>query len=151
MHMSKFQYAEILNVTVGSGAYMCVKAYGTVASTYTLKAVYTRCPADFTEDGEQMICSSAVTAPDSEKRYTSCSSEGLCNCKAPYAKPLPEVYEGMLLTYLLCGVACINVLNQFTVCCTGFAIVFLVQEPAFACLTSLMKPHPLQQRAVAPQ
>ena len=93
---------------------MCVKAYGTVVSTYSLKAVYTLCPADFTEDGEQMICSSPVTAPDSEKRYTSCSSEGLCNCKAPYAKPLPEVYEGIVLFYLLCRVEtpCINVLTQ---------------------------------------
>lgn len=115
---------------------MCVKAYGTVASTYSLKAVYTRCPADFAEDGEQMICSSPVTAPDSEKRYTSCSSEGLCNCKAPYAKPLPEVYEGMLLSYLLYSAEtpCFNVLAECTVCCTGYASAFLLSRGASICL-----------------
>lgn len=88
---------------------MCVKAYGIVASTYTLKAVYTTCPADFTQDGKQTICSSPVDAPDSEKRYTSCSSDGLCNCKDPYAKPLPEVYDGTALSCLLltaCKLTC---------------------------------------------
>ena len=43
-----------------------------------------------------MVCSSLVDAPESEKRYTGCTADGVCNCKAPYQKPLPEVYDGKL-------------------------------------------------------
>lgn len=79
----------------GSGAYLCVKGYGRTAFTYSLRAVYSQCPSDFTHDGKQMMCSSVVDAPESEKRYTGCSADGVCECKAPYQKPLPEVYDGM--------------------------------------------------------
>lgn len=78
----------------GSGAYLCVKGYGSTASTYALRADYTRCPSDFTDDGQEMMCSSLVSAPESGKRYTGCSADGMCTCKPPYQKPLPEVYEG---------------------------------------------------------
>ena len=71
-----------------------MKGYGQTASTYALRAVYTQCPSDFTKDGQQMMCSSEVGAPESEKRYTGCSAEGVCECKAPYQKPLPQVYDG---------------------------------------------------------
>lgn len=81
----------------GPGAYLCVKGYGRTASTYALRAVYTQCPSDFTSGGKQMICSSVVDAPESEKRYTGCSAEGVCECKAPYQKPLPQVYDGKYL------------------------------------------------------
>lgn len=84
----------------GPGAYLCVKGYGAAASTYALRAVYTHCPSDFTDDGKQMMCSSLVDAPESEKRYTGCSAEGVCDCKAPYQKPLPEVYDGKYLNHL---------------------------------------------------
>lgn len=78
-----------------TGVYLCVKAYGSVASTFALRAFYSQCPSDFTEDGKQMVCSSLVDAPESEKRYTGCTADGVCNCKAPYQKPLPEVYDGL--------------------------------------------------------
>lgn len=79
-----------------SGAYLCVKVYGSTASTYALRASYTKCPSDFTEDGREMMCSSLIDASESEKRYTGCSADGMCSCKPPYQKPLPEVYEGKL-------------------------------------------------------
>lgn len=85
------------NSLSGPGAYLCVKGYGRAASTYALRAVYTQCPSDFTNVGKQMICSSLVDAPESEKRYTGCSADGVCDCKAPYQKPLPEVYDGKYL------------------------------------------------------
>lgn len=85
---------------LGPGAYLCVKGYGSTASTYALRAVYTQCPSDFTQDGKQMECSSLVDAPESEKRYTGCSPDGTCSCKAPYQKPLPEVYDGKYLQTL---------------------------------------------------
>lgn len=85
-----------LTVMHVAGAYLCVRAYGNVASTYSLKAVYTQCPSDFTLEGEQMVCSSKTNAPVLEQRHTSCTADGTCNCKAPFAKPLPEVYDGML-------------------------------------------------------
>ncbi|DBB04188.1 hypothetical protein WJX77_010421 [Trebouxia sp. C0004] len=78
-----------------SGAYLCVKGYGSTATTYALRADYTRCPSDFTDDGQEMMCSSLVSAPESGKRYTGCSADGMCTCKPPYQKPLPEVYEGL--------------------------------------------------------
>ncbi len=79
---------------LGSGAYLCVKGYGSTATTYALRADYTRCPSDFTDDGQEMMCSSLVNAPESGKRYTGCSADGVCSCKPPFQKPLPEVYEG---------------------------------------------------------
>lgn len=79
-----------------SGAYLCVKGYGSTASTYALRASYTKCPSDFTEDGREMMCSSLIDASESEKRYTGCSADGMCSCKPPYQKPLLEVYEGKL-------------------------------------------------------
>lgn len=79
---------------LGSGAYLCVKGYGSTATTYALRADYTRCPSDFTDDGQELMCSSLVSAPESGKRYTGCSADGVCSCKPPYQKPLPEVYEG---------------------------------------------------------
>ena len=84
---------------IGSGAYLCVKGYGRTAFTYSLRAVYSQCPSDFTHDGKQMMCSSVVDAPESEKRYTGCSPDGVCECKAPYQKPLPEVYDGVCLDH----------------------------------------------------
>ena len=81
-----------------AGAYLCVKGYGSTASTYSLRAVYTQCPSDFTEDGKEMLCSSLVNAPESQKRYTGCSADGVCSCKAPFQKPLPEVYDGKSLS-----------------------------------------------------
>ena len=82
---------------LGPGAYLCAKGYGSTASTYALRAVYTQCPSDFTQDGKQMECSSLVDAPEAEKRYTGCLPDGMCSCKAPYQKPLPEVYDGKYL------------------------------------------------------
>ncbi len=79
---------------LGSGAYLCVKGYGSTATTYALQADYTRCPSDFTDDGQEMMCSSLVSASESGKRYMGCSADGVCSCKPPYQKPLPEVYEG---------------------------------------------------------
>ncbi len=79
---------------LGSGAYLCVKGYGSTATTYALRADYTRCPSDFTDDGQELMCSSLVSAPASGKRYTGCSADGVCSCKPPYQKPLPEVYKG---------------------------------------------------------
>ncbi len=79
---------------LGSGAYLCVKGYGSTATTYALRADYTRCPSDFTDDGQEMMCSSLVSAPESGTRYTGCSADGVCTCKPPYQKPLPEVYKG---------------------------------------------------------
>ena len=95
--MSEAAWHLQLRSLFGPGAYLCVKGYGRTASTYALRAVYTQCPSDFTNGGKQMMCSSVVDAPESEKRYTGCSAEGVCECKAPYQKPLPQVYDGKYL------------------------------------------------------
>ncbi|KAL3154641.1 hypothetical protein ABBQ32_014088 [Trebouxia sp. C0010 RCD-2024] len=90
--VSKPDFGKDMDAT---GAYLCVKGYGRTAFTYSLRAVYSQCPSDFTHGGKQMMCSSVVDAPESEKRYTGCSADGVCECKAPYQKPLPEVYDGL--------------------------------------------------------
>lgn len=63
-----------------------------------MKAVMTKCPADFSETGEQMECSTPLSAVD--KRHTGCTAEGICLCSGPYAKPVPETYEGMPFLFL---------------------------------------------------
>eukprot|EP00884_Botryococcus_braunii_P014244 jgi/Botrbrau1/22820/Bobra.0132s0143.1 len=50
------------------GVYLCVKAYGDANVTYALRATATRCPSDFTEGGQQLVCSSPVGIEE-EKRY----------------------------------------------------------------------------------
>ena len=89
-----------------------MEGYGQTASTYALRATYTQCPSDFTNDGKQMMCSSLVDAPESEKRYTGCSAEGVCECKAPYQKPLPQVYDGKYL-HSLCAATCTSACPPF--------------------------------------
>lgn len=77
------------------GVYLCVKAYGGEQLSFSLRATLTQCPADFTDTGERMICSAAVSSP--EKRHSGCNADGTCICIAPYLKPPVETYEGQTL------------------------------------------------------
>lgn len=129
-----------------AGVYMCVRAYGAAPSTYSMRAVYTMCPADFTEAGEQLICSSPVNAPDSQKRYTSCSSDGLCNCKGQYAKPLPEVYDGMTSPLKLCLTATVLALSCQPKCVSSSSLAApqdVTQLPVHVWCTSSLPPDML--------
>ena len=74
------------------GVYLCVKAYGDVPLTYSLRASLSKCPGDFTDAGESVECSSLVNSSD--KRFTGCNDDGTCQCKAPYQKPLATTYSG---------------------------------------------------------
>ena len=81
--------------------WVCVKAYGGAYSSslaYTLKAQATLCPSTFDETGALVECSSRIGGPESDKRHTSCRADGVCECKAPYAKPVPSVYPGAALS-----------------------------------------------------
>ena len=40
-----------------------------------------------------MLCSSPVGGPPATQRFSACSPAGECLCRAPYAKPVPEVYS----------------------------------------------------------
>ncbi len=71
----------------GAGAFICVKAYGTANLTFSLRAVPSMCPADFTPAGAQLLCSSPVGG-GGPQRHSGCSAEGVCQCVAPYAKPV---------------------------------------------------------------
>lgn len=75
-----------------AGVFICVKAYGSANLTYSLRAVPTMCPADFTAEGAQLQCSSLVGR--GEQRHSGCAPDGTCLCKPPYAKPVPSVYDG---------------------------------------------------------
>lgn len=72
--------------------YLCVKAYGEANVTYALRATVTRCPSDFTEAGQQLVCSSPVGVP-TQKRYSECSDKGECMCNPPYARPVEHPYD----------------------------------------------------------
>ena len=79
-----------------SGAYICVKAYGDGDKvSFTLSASLTKCPGDFTEEGLPLECSSGLDAADVDRRYDSCSEEGQCLCRSPWAQPVPEVFPGL--------------------------------------------------------
>ena len=75
------------------GLYLCVKAYGQEQLSFNLRATLTQCPADFSNTGERMECSSVLSSPD--KRHSGCTAEGICLCKPPYEKPPMETYEGL--------------------------------------------------------
>ena len=75
-----------------AGAYLCAKAYGEANLTYSLRATLSICPADFTASGEELLCSSPLTADASQQRYSACLPDGTCACKPPYAKPVENVY-----------------------------------------------------------
>lgn len=77
---------------VCTGVYLCVKAYGEANLTYSLRATLSQCPADFTKEGEQLLCSSPLHGPASEQRYSQCLSDGTCVCNPPYNKPVEDVY-----------------------------------------------------------
>lgn len=76
------------------GAYLCVRAYGDQGITYSLRMATTACPASWGAAGEPLMCSSPVGAPEGERRYSQCTSEGRCECSGPYAKPVPQVFPG---------------------------------------------------------
>ncbi|KAK9843435.1 hypothetical protein WJX81_002486 [Elliptochloris bilobata] len=76
-----------------TGVFICVKAYGSANLTYSLRAVPTMCPADFTPQGDQLLCSSLVGR--GEQRHSGCSADGTCQCLAPYAKPVASVYDNL--------------------------------------------------------
>ena len=75
-----------------AGVYLCIKAYGEVNLTYSLRATLSDCPADFSSTGEQLVCSSPLNGDPSQQRYTECASDGTCVCKPPYDKPVDNVY-----------------------------------------------------------
>ncbi len=75
-----------LTAVLAAGLFICVKAYGSANLTFSLRAVPTMCPADFTAAGEQLLCSSLIGS--GEQRHSGCSPEGTCQCLAPYAKPV---------------------------------------------------------------
>lgn len=77
---------------MAAGAYLCVKAYGDSNLTFSMRASLTLCPADFTATGKQLLCSSPLDADASQKRFTACQADGTCVCKAPWAKPVENVY-----------------------------------------------------------
>ncbi|KAK9853882.1 hypothetical protein WJX84_009959 [Apatococcus fuscideae] len=78
-----------------TGVYQCVKAYGLNGLTFSMRSVLTQCPAGFTDEGEQLICSSPVAAPASSQRFSECTPEGTCACKDPWKKPAGTTYEGL--------------------------------------------------------
>ena len=80
-----------------AGVYQCVKAYGRSGLTFSMRTVLTKCPASFTESGEQLICSSPINGPPSSQRYDHCTAEGTCTCKDPWKKPEGSTYTGEIL------------------------------------------------------
>ena len=100
--------------------FICVKAYGSANLTYSLRAVPTMCPADFTAEGEQLLCSSRIGRD--EQRHSGCAPDGTCQCKPPYAKPVPSVYD---------GARC---------CCCAVACCACVSEGSFLCKPAYAKP-----------
>uniref|UniRef100_A0A7S1SX90 EGF-like domain-containing protein n=1 Tax=Tetraselmis chuii TaxID=63592 RepID=A0A7S1SX90_9CHLO len=76
------------------GVYLCVHAYGEIASEFSLRTTTTLCPSSIDEDGQLLTCSTRANAPESEKRYDSCL-DGTCMCRGPYKKPFAAVYEGL--------------------------------------------------------
>jgi hypothetical protein len=78
------------------GAYICVRAYGDAPkTTFELKTEMSRCPSDFIiSTGTPLICSSPKdTQDEGQKRFDSCTYEGECVCRKPFARPTPAVFE----------------------------------------------------------
>lgn len=83
-----------------TGVYLCIKAYGEVNLTYSLRATLSDCPADFLPSGEQLLCSSPLSGDPSQQRYTQCATDGTCVCKPPYDKPVNNVYPCEILALM---------------------------------------------------
>ena len=77
------------------GALLCVRAYGGAATTFQLRASLDPCPSTFAHDGAPLMCHTRRGAPEGERRYEACSAAGECECRPPYARPVPEVYPGL--------------------------------------------------------
>ena len=90
MHCHQLESAS--TAAMCAGVYLCIKAYGEVNLTYSLRATLSDCPADFTATGQQLLCSSPLNGDASQQRYTECAPDGTCVCKAPYDKPVDDVY-----------------------------------------------------------
>ncbi|KAK9824143.1 hypothetical protein WJX72_008089 [[Myrmecia] bisecta] len=78
-----------------TGVYLCIKAYGEANVSYSLRALTTQCPSDFTAEGDARVCSALVNAPADQQRSQGCTAEGQCICKPPWNKPVSEVYPGL--------------------------------------------------------
>lgn len=90
--MTPYSSTSVISGVDDAGVYLCVKAYGEVNLTYSLRAALSDCPADFTSGGEQLLCSSPLTGDASQQRYSQCAPDGTCVCKPPYDKPVDGVY-----------------------------------------------------------
>ena len=72
-----------------------MRAYGGHNITFNIRAVLSECPSDFTDDGEEMICSTPKSS--AHKRHSGCKPDGTCSCVEPYKKPMAATYEGKCL------------------------------------------------------
>jgi len=72
-----------------------VHNYGPGSIKFSLKATMDLCPSSFARNGTSLLCHTQRNAPDAEKRYTECSAGGECVCKAPFEKPVLDVFPGL--------------------------------------------------------
>ncbi|GMH37182.1 hypothetical protein BSKO_05055 [Bryopsis sp. KO-2023] len=78
-----------------TGAYLCVTAYGTGSTEFTIRGKATQCAASFQEDGSAVMCSTPLGVSEPERRYSECKLDGTCVCRAPYAPPDELTVEGV--------------------------------------------------------
>lgn len=57
----------------------------------------TLCPSGYLDDGTPTMCSTTKNGEGEQRRYSECTSDGVCDCEGVYSRPEGSAIEGMMM------------------------------------------------------